>query len=107
MKEGVCYVDGEFVPASEAKVSVFDRGFTAGEGVYDVTRSFNHQLFKLDEHVARLYRSMKYTQIKCALSPAEMTRLSVEVFERNKESFGPEGDGVVWQIVSRGMVHYR
>jgi branched-chain amino acid aminotransferase len=107
MMQGVCYVDGEFVPAGEAKVSVFDRGFTAGEGVYDVTRSFAHKLFKLDEHVDRLYRSLKYTQIKCALSPAEMSRLSIEVFERNKDIFGPEGDGVVWQIVSRGLVHYR
>jgi branched-chain amino acid aminotransferase len=107
MMQGVCYVDGQFVPAGEAKVSVFDRGFTAGEGVYDVARSFAHKLFKLDEHVERLYRSLKYTQIKCALSPAEMSRLSIEVFERNKDIFGPEGDGVVWQIISRGLVHYR
>jgi branched-chain amino acid aminotransferase len=107
MMQGVCYVNGEFVPANEAKVSVFDRGFTSGEGVYDVTRSFGHRLFKLDEHVARLYRSLRYTHMDCALSPEEMSRLSVEVFDRNKYLFGPEDDGVVWQVISRGLVHYR
>ena len=40
MKDSVCYVDGSFVPIDEAKVSVLDRGFTSGEGVYDVTRSY-------------------------------------------------------------------
>ena len=38
MENGICYVNGSFVPASEARVSIFDRGFTSGEGVYDVTR---------------------------------------------------------------------
>jgi branched-chain amino acid aminotransferase len=107
MLKGICYVDGEFLPANDAKVSVFDRGFTAGEGVYDVTRSFGYKLFKLNEHVERLYRSLKYTQLKCSIRPEEMVRLSTEVFERNRDTYGPNGDGVVWQIVSRGMIHYR
>jgi hypothetical protein len=72
MEEGLCYVNGAFLSASEAKVSIFDRGFTSGEGVYDVTRSFGHKLFKLDEHVARLYRSLKYTRIDCGM-PADET----------------------------------
>ena len=44
MSEWSCYVNGEFCAASEAKISVFDRGFTGGEGVYDVTRSFGTSL---------------------------------------------------------------
>ena len=82
MEEGICYLNGSFVAARDAKVSIFDRGFTSGEGVYDVTRSFGHKLFKLDAHVARLYRSLKYTRIDCGLSAADMTKLSIEVFER-------------------------
>ena len=74
MENGICYVNGSFVRASEAKVSIFDRGFTSGEGVYDVTRSFGHKLFKLDAHVARLYRSLKYTRIDPGMSIEEMTR---------------------------------
>ena len=104
--EGICYINGEFLPASEAKVSVFDKGFTSGEGVYDVARSFRHKLFKLDEHVARLYRSLRYTHIECALPAEEMIRLSVETFERNKHLFGPDGDGCIWQIVSRGAAQH-
>jgi branched-chain amino acid aminotransferase len=102
MQDGICYVNGEFVPASEAKVSIFDRGFTSGEGVYDVARSFGHTLFKLDEHIARLYRSLKYTRIDCGLSSDEMKRLTLDVFERNKPSLAPDDDCAVWQVVSRG-----
>jgi branched-chain amino acid aminotransferase len=102
MKDSVCYVDGSFLPAGEAKVSIFDRGFTSGEGVYDVTRSYRHKLFKLDAHIARLYRSLRYTHIDCGIVPEEMTRLSVEVFERNKHLLGPDDDVAVWQVISRG-----
>jgi branched-chain amino acid aminotransferase len=102
MEEGLCYVNGSFVPASEAKVSIFDRGFTSGEGVYDVTRSFGHKLFKLDEHIARLYRSLKYVRIDCGMPSDEMTRLSIELFERNKHLLDPDEDCAVWQVISRG-----
>jgi branched-chain amino acid aminotransferase len=102
MQESICYVNGSFVPASEAKVSIFDRGFTSGEGVYDVARSFGHKLFKLDEHVARLYRSLKYVRIDCGMPAQEMTKLSMEVFERNKHLMAPDDDCALWQVVSRG-----
>jgi branched-chain amino acid aminotransferase len=102
MEDGVCYVNGSFVPASEAKISIFDRGFTSGEGVYDVTRSFGHKLFKLDAHIARLYRSLKYTRIDCGIPIEGMTRLSTDVFERNKHLLAPDDDCALWQVVSRG-----
>jgi branched-chain amino acid aminotransferase len=102
MEEGLCYVNGSFVRASEAKISIFDRGFTSGEGVYDVTRSFGHTLFKLDAHIARLYRSLKYTRIDCGIPIEEMTRLSTDVFERNKHLLAPDDDCALWQVVSRG-----
>jgi branched-chain amino acid aminotransferase len=102
MEDGLCYVNGSFVRASEAKISIFDRGFTSGEGVYDVTRSFGHKLFKLDAHIARLYRSLKYTRIDCGIPIEEMTRLSTDVFERNKHLLAPDDDCALWQVVSRG-----
>ena len=104
MKNSVCWLDGSFMPIEDAKVSILDRGFTSGEGVYDVTRSYGHKLFKLDDHVARLYRSLKYTFIDPGIAPDEMTRLSQEVFERNKKQLGPEDDGAIWQVVSRGAL---
>src|SRR3977135_3503702 len=102
MEAGFCSVNGSFVRASEAKISIFDRGFTSGEGVYDVTRSFGHTLFKLDAHIARLYRSLKYVRIDCGLPVAEMTRLSLDIFERNKHLLAPDDDCGLWQVISRG-----
>jgi branched-chain amino acid aminotransferase len=103
MKEGICYLNGSVIPVSEAKVSIFDRGFTSGEGVYDVTRSYGHKLFKLDEHIARLYRSMKYTRLDPGMPAAEMTRISQEIFDHNKTLLDHDDDCAVWQVVTRGM----
>jgi branched-chain amino acid aminotransferase len=59
MEERIVYLNGAFVfvPESEAKVSVLDSGFNAGEGVYDVTRTFRHKPFKLLEHTERPARA--------------------------------------------------
>jgi branched-chain amino acid aminotransferase len=103
MENGMCYVNGDFVPANEARVSIFDRGFTSGEGVYDVTRSFGHKLFKLDAHIARLYRSLKYSRIDCGMSIEQMAKISTEVFERNRHLLDPDDDCALWQVVSRGV----
>ena len=61
MAERIVYLNGSFVPESEATVSVGDAGFTSGDGVYDVTRTFGHKPFKLREHTERLFRSLCYT----------------------------------------------
>ena len=50
MAEKIVYLNGSFVPESEAKVSVLDAGFNAGDGVYDVTRTFGHKPFRLRDH---------------------------------------------------------
>jgi branched-chain amino acid aminotransferase len=104
MDEGIVYLNGEFLPESQAKVSVFDRGFNGGEGVYDVTRTFGHKPFKLKEHIKRLYRSLKYTRIDCGLAPEEMERLSLEVLERNRHFLDREDDFAIWQVISRGVL---
>jgi hypothetical protein len=52
MDEKIVYLNGAFVPESEAKVSVLDAGFNAGDGVYDVTRTFAHRPFRLRDHSA-------------------------------------------------------
>jgi branched-chain amino acid aminotransferase len=103
MAEKIIYLNGAFVPESEAKVSVLDAGFNAGDGVYDVTRSFGHRLFRLREHTARLFRSLRYTRIDCGLAPDEMERVTAELFERNKPYLEKDEEVAVWQVVSRGM----
>lgn len=103
MAEKIVYLDGSFVPESQAKVSILDSGFNAGDGVYDVTRTFAHQPFKLREHTERLYRSLYYTRIDSGLSLEEMEKTTLEVLDRNKHLLGDNGDFALWQVVSRGM----
>ena len=59
----VCYFNGKIVPESEAVVSFRDRGFKYGDAVFDTTRTFGHRIFRLDEHVDRLFKSLRYLQI--------------------------------------------
>ena len=103
MAEKIVYLNGSFVPESEAKVSVLDSGFNAGDGIYDVTRSFDHKLFRLREHTARLFRSLRYTRIDCGCTPDEMETTTQELFERNKPLLEKGEEVAVWQVVSRGL----
>jgi len=103
MEERIIYLNGAFVPESEAKVSVLDSGFNGGDGVYDVTRTFGHKLFKLHEHTERLFRSLHYTRIDCGMSLEQMEKTTLEVFERNKSLLAENEDCALWQVVSRGV----
>jgi branched-chain amino acid aminotransferase len=103
MEERIVYLNGAFVPESQAKVSVLDSGFNAGDGVYDVTRTFGHKPFCLREHTERLFRSLKYTRIDCGMSLEEMEKTTLEVLERNKPMLRANDDLALWQVVSRGV----
>lgn len=103
MEERIVYLNGAFVPESQAKVSVLDSGFNAGDGVYDVTRTFGHKPFRLREHTERLFRSLQYTRIDCGMSLEEMEKTTLEVLERNKPMLRAQEDCALWQVVSRGV----
>ena len=77
----------------QAKISVLDSGFNAGDGVYDVTRTFGHKPFRLRDHTARLFRSLRYTRIDCGISPGDMEKVTLEVFERNRRRSGDLAGG--------------
>jgi branched-chain amino acid aminotransferase len=103
MEEKIVYLNGSFVPESEAKVSVLDYGFNAGDGVYDVTRTFGHKPFKLKEHTQRLFRSLYYARIDCGLSMEKMEKVTLEVLDKNKPLLGKDEEVAIWQVVSRGV----
>jgi branched-chain amino acid aminotransferase len=103
MEERIVYLNGAFLPESEAKVSVLDSGFNAGDGVYDVTRTFRHKPFCLREHTDRLFRSLQFTRIDCGMSVDEMENTTLEVLERNKSLLLENEDYALWQVVSRGV----
>src|SRR5262250_2079203 len=103
MDERIVYLNGSFVPESEAKVSVLDSGFNAGDGVYDVTRTFRHKPFKLREHTERLFRSLQYTRIDCGISLEQMEKDDLGGLERNKPFLRDSEDCALWQVISRGV----
>ena len=80
-----------------------DRSWVFGDGAFDMTRTFNGRVFKIEEHVRRLYRSLKYLRIDPGLSPAEMIEISETVSERNRHLLGPGEDHWVGQRISRGV----
>ena len=64
----LCYLNGEYLPLSEAKVSVLDRGFVFGDGIYEVVPVYEKKLFRFEEHMARLGRSLAKLRIDNPLS---------------------------------------
>lgn len=101
--ERVAWFNGKIVPESQVVVPFRDMSWTYGDGVFDMTRSFQGRSFRMKEHVRRLFRSLKYTGIECGLSEAEMVRISEEVLERNRHLLGADDDFWIGQRVSRGV----
>ncbi len=100
--ERVAYFNGEFLPESRVAIPFRDRGFKYGDAVFDMTRTFGRRIFKIQEHVDRLYRSLRYVQIDPGLSPTEMISITNEVLERNLHLLGEGEDYWVGQRISRG-----
>src|SRR6478609_8769381 len=82
------YVNGSFVPEADAKVSVFDRAFLFAEGVYEVTAVLGGKPLDLENHLARLDRSLAEMQIDPPLSHAELRALHAELIALNKVDEG-------------------
>lgn len=97
------YVNGEYLSDAEAKISIFDRGFVIGDGVFDSTRTFGGTPFKLDAHLERLRRSMKYVELDGDTIVHEVRRGAEGALERSREEILEVGDVYVIMIVTRGM----
>ncbi len=106
MGERIVYLNGEYLPASEARISVFDRGFFWGDGVYDVARTVRHVPYKLREHVERLYRSLRHVRIDPGMDADKMEAISREVVERNRPDWASHEDYRICQHVTRGPQSY-
>lgn len=102
-RERVVYLNGRIIPESQASISIRDRGFLAGDAVFDTERTFNGQVFKLREHIGRLFRSLKYVQIDPGLTPEQFEEMTLEVARQNAPLLGPHEDYWVSQRVTRGV----
>lgn len=96
-KELQVYINGVFYPKSQAKVSVYDHGLLYGDGVFEGIRAYNGIVFKLKEHIRRLYRSAHALMLKIPSSEDEMTQAVVETLRKNSLR-----DAYIRLIVTRG-----
>jgi branched-chain amino acid aminotransferase len=94
----IIYLNGEFVPKEEAKVSVFDHGLLYGDGVFEGVRSYNGRVFRLYEHLQRLYDSAKVIRLTIPLSLEEMKEKILETLRRNNLR-----DAYIRAVVTRGV----
>ncbi|MDW7731099.1 MAG: branched-chain-amino-acid transaminase [Methanolobus sp.] len=98
MTELLIYYNGEFVPKSKATTSIYDHGFLYGDGVFEGIRAYNGRVFKLREHVDRLYDSARAIALKIPLSKEEMEEAILETLRKNNLK-----DAYIRPIVSRGV----
>ncbi|MFH1478687.1 MAG: branched-chain-amino-acid transaminase [Candidatus Omnitrophota bacterium] len=92
------YINGEYFDKENAKISVFDHGLLYGDGVFEGIRSYNRSVFKLKEHIDRLYESAHGIMLKIELSKDAMTKAVVDTLRLNKLD-----DAYIRLIVTRGI----
>ncbi len=97
-KELLIYIDGEYYPKSQAKVSVYDHGLLYGDGVFEGIRAYNGVVFKLREHVARLYESAHTMMLKIPLTQEQMVQAVIETLRKNEMK-----DSYIRLVVTRGV----
>lgn len=91
------YLNGEFLPVGQARVSVLDRGFIFGDGVYEVVPCYRGKPFRMAEHLARLARSLKALRIDSPLDDEGWKDLVLKLAET-----GPRPDSIIYLQVTRG-----
>ncbi|MBI5144891.1 MAG: aminotransferase class IV, partial [Candidatus Omnitrophica bacterium] len=77
------YINGKFYEKSEAKISVFDHGLLYGDGVFEGIRSYNRLVFKLKEHIERLFESAHSIMLKIPLDKEELIRAVITTLKKN------------------------
>jgi branched-chain amino acid aminotransferase len=104
MSNRLVYFNGEFVPESEAKISIYDSALMFGDMVFEMTRSFNKKQFKLREHLERLYASIKYVRIPIKMTIDEMEEAVYKTIEINDPHFQDDDEHRIMIDVSRGTL---
>jgi D-alanine transaminase len=94
----LCFLNGDFLPLAEARIPVLDRGFIFGDGIYEVVPVYGRRLFRFDEHLARLNRSLAKLRL-----PQPATREQWLARCRQLVAARPEDDQVVYIQVTRGV----
>ncbi|RTZ45655.1 D-amino acid aminotransferase [Candidimonas sp. SYP-B2681] len=96
--DSIVYLNGDYLRLGDAKVSVLDRGFIFGDGIYDVVPAYNGKPFRMDSHLARLERSLAAIDIKVSLARKDWEELVLDLIKRSGLN-----DCMVYIQVSRGV----
>jgi D-alanine transaminase len=102
LPDSLCYLNGSYTPLNEAKVSVLDRGFVFGDGIYEVVPVYGRRLFRFAEHMARLDRSLSKLRIPNPHNRDEWLERCRTLVAALAEKTGAE-DQVVYMQVTRGV----
>ncbi len=97
-RELLVYIDGKYHPKSQAKISVYDHGLLYGDGVFEGIRAYSGFIFKLKEHIDRLYRSARVIMLGIPLTKEEMINAVLEALRKNNLR-----DAYIRLIVTRGI----
>ena len=97
-----CYLNGHYGPVRDAKVSVLDRGFIFGDGVYEVLPAYDGKIFRFEQHMSRLQRSLDELRIPNPLSGAEWLAIARRLIQSQIDA-GGSGDQLVYIQITRGV----
>lgn len=100
--EPLVYLNGAFLPASRAGLKVYDAGIVLGATVTEFTRTFRGVPFRLEEHLARLYRGLKYLRIDPGLTPSDMAAATLRLVEANGALLPPGSELGIIHFVTPG-----
>ena len=100
----VVYFNGEFIPESEAKVSIYDSSLMFGDMVFEMTRSFKKDHFKLKEHIDRLFLGLKILRINLKISKDELMKICEQTAKANDHLFNKNDEHRLMIDVSRGIL---
>jgi branched-chain amino acid aminotransferase len=92
------YIDGEFLDKEHAKISVFDHGLLYGDGIFEGIRFYNGRVFRLDEHIDRLFHSARAIALDIGMDKASAAEATLETIRQNKLR-----DGYIRLVVTRGI----
>ncbi len=92
------FLNGQFVPEEQAVVSVFDRGFLYGDGLFETMRVFNGRIFRWDQHLARLQRGLEFLNLNVSLNPGQLRGIAQRLVDENQLP-----DSLLRLTISRGV----
>ena len=98
------YFNGNFVDESQAKISIYDSALMFGDMVFEMTRSFNGEQFKLKEHIKRLFDGLRILRIEIPINEKELEEICLKTIEINKPFFNSDDEHRLMIDVSRGLL---